>query len=50
MSKKEKVVRYPFRNLKNYKSMHTETAREKGVLEAFLACKTLTAARRLLFG
>jgi hypothetical protein len=47
---KQKEVRYPFRDLNNYKSMHRETARAKGVLEAFMACKTLTAARRLLFG
>lgn len=43
-------VRKPFRSLANYKSMHAERARERGVLEAFLACKTLTAARRLAFG
>lgn len=49
-AKKKKETLRPFRSLKNYQLMHYELAREKGVLTEFLACKTLTAARRLLFG
>lgn len=43
-------VRYPFRDLKNYKKMHEATARKKGVFDAFMAARTLTAARSILFG
>jgi hypothetical protein len=46
----KKEVKWPFRDLKNYKQMHEKTARDKGVLEAFCAAKTLTQARRVLFG
>ena len=38
------------RSLENYKSMHTKTAENKGCKEEFLACKTLTQARKVLFG
>lgn len=38
------------RSLKNYQQMHHETARKKGVLEAFNAAPTLTKARKILFG
>lgn len=38
------------RNLKNYKSMHHNTARERGVLEQFFLAKTLTEAKKILAG
>lgn len=38
------------RSLSNYKSMHAGTASSKGVKEQFQAAKTLTAARKILFG
>lgn len=38
------------RSLKNYKEIHTPTARSKGCLERFLAAPTLTQARKILFG
>ncbi len=40
----------PFRKLKSYKTMHHATAREKGVIEDFLDSRTLTEARKILFG
>lgn len=46
----KKETFHPFRSLKNYQLMHYELARSKGVLTEFLACKTLTAARKMLFG
>jgi len=38
------------RSLSNYKSMHASTAKSKGVGPAFEAAKTLTQARKVLFG
>lgn len=38
------------RSLQNYKEMHKDKAREKGVLAELQACSTLTAARKILFG
>lgn len=38
------------RSLPNYKSMHASTAKSKGVSEAFQSAKTLTQARKILFG
>lgn len=43
-------VKYPFRDLKNYKEMHKARAKAKGCLEAFEASRTLTEARKILFG
>ena len=38
------------RNLNNYKNWHENTAKEKGVHDRFMRAKTLTEARRILFG
>ncbi len=38
------------RNLKSYKAMHHNTARERGVLEQFFLAKTLTQAKKILAG
>ncbi len=38
------------RSLSNYKIMHKATAEKKGVLNQLLAAKTLTEARKILFG
>ena len=38
------------RSLENYKSIHKATATTKGCLEAFLSAKTLTQAKKILFG
>jgi len=38
------------RDLENYKEMHQETAKKNGVLDQFMKCKTLTQARKVLFG
>ena len=38
------------RNLDNYKSQHTKTAHRKDVWNEFIAAKTLTQARKILFG
>lgn len=38
------------RSLENYKSMHKQTAINKGVEVEFQACKTLTQARKVLWG
>ncbi len=38
------------RNLDNYKSIHAEMAKEKGIYEQLMACPTYTAAKRLLYG
>jgi hypothetical protein len=47
-----KTVRYKWlgRSLRNYKAMHHATARDKGVGEAFREAKTLTEAKKILFG
>lgn len=42
-------VLYPFRSLTNYKAMHKERARKMGVLEQFMAARTLTRARKIVF-
>lgn len=39
-----------FRSLENYKSIHQKTAKNKGVLGEFNAAKTLTRAKKILFG
>lgn len=39
-----------FRDLGNYKDQHRDTARAKGVHDAFMNASTLTQARRILFG
>lgn len=38
------------RSLSNYKEMHKDTARDKGVEKELSAARTLTQARRVLFG
>ena len=38
------------RSLENYKKMHEETARKKDVYNEFMACRTLTKARKILWG
>jgi len=38
------------RSLNNYKSMHTPTAKDKGVLKELMNAKTLTQARKIVFG
>lgn len=47
---KQIKVRYPFRDLKNYKEMHKGTAKAKGCSDVFEASRTLTVARKILFG
>ncbi len=42
--------RWQGRSLESYKEMHEKTAKEKGVHEQFMRCKTLTQARKVLFG
>lgn len=36
--------------LENYKKMHSETAKRRDKVEALGACRTLTQARKCLFG
>jgi hypothetical protein len=38
------------RSLPSYQAMHAETARDKKCYDKFMAAKTLTAAREILFG
>ena len=38
------------RSLENYKEMHKQTAKDKKCYERFMACRTLTEARKVLFG
>jgi len=38
------------RSLDNYKKMHAKTAEDKGVDKEFHSAKTLTKARKILFG
>jgi hypothetical protein len=38
------------RSLENYKEMHKQRARDKGVYDMFMQCSTLTMARKILFG
>ena len=38
------------RSLANYKSQHAALAKEKGVEKEFEAAKTLTAAKKILYG
>lgn len=38
------------RSLENYKEMHKQRARDKGVYDIFMQCSTLTMARKILFG
>jgi hypothetical protein len=38
------------RSLSNYKSMHAAGARSKGVYERLMEAKTLTQARKVVFG
>jgi hypothetical protein len=38
------------RSLDNYKSMHDSTAKNKDVYESFMRARTLTEARKILFG
>jgi len=47
---KEKWVYTPFRSLSNYKALHGQRAKQKGVYAEFIAAETLTRARRILFG
>jgi hypothetical protein len=44
------VGRWLGRSLTNYKAMHASTAEDKGVNVAFQAARTLTQARKILFG
>lgn len=39
-----------FRNLDNYKALHAAKAKEKGIHERFMAAKTITRARGIMFG
>lgn len=39
-----------FRSLENYKQMHVKTAESKGCLDLFMKARTLTEARKILFG
>jgi hypothetical protein len=41
---------YLGRNLENYKALHAKTAEDKGVGAALKAAKTLTQARKIVFG
>jgi len=36
--------------LENYKNQHAETAKSKGLVEELKAARTLTKARKVLFG
>jgi hypothetical protein len=45
-----KEVLYPFRSLSNYKEQHEKTAKERKVGDAFKAARTLTEAKKILFG
>lgn len=47
---KTKESIYLGRSLENYKQMHTNTANDKGVYKEFIAAKTLTKAKKILFG
>ncbi|MHB8107771.1 MAG: hypothetical protein ACYDH4_10160 [Candidatus Cryosericum sp.] len=38
------------RSLASYIEQHRDLAEQKGVLDRFLACRTLTRARQVLFG
>ncbi len=38
------------RSLSNYKAMHAKTAANKGVTQELLSAKTLTQARKIVFG
>jgi len=42
--------RNQLRSLPNYKKMHEDTARKKGCHDEFMACLTLTKARKILWG
>lgn len=41
---------YYRRDLSNYKEMHKNTAKDRGVYEQFMNCTTLSRARTVLFG
>ena len=45
MSRQDLAIR-----LANYKKMHTKTAEQKGCAKEFLETKTLTQARKVLWG
>lgn len=47
---KERWVLSPFRSLTNYKSLHQKLAKTKKVEAEFMSARTLTQARRILFG
>ena len=38
------------RSLENYKIMHGAAARQKGVMDKLFSAKTLTEARKVVFG
>lgn len=38
------------RNLENYKQMQSKVAESKGVLDALMNAKTLTQARKIVYG
>lgn len=38
------------RDLDNYKEMHRDRARDKGLHQELMACATLTQARKVVFG
>ena len=40
----------PFRSLDNYKIQQAEKAKSLGKYDELMACKTLTQARKLLYG
>jgi hypothetical protein len=47
---KTTTYRWLGRSLKNYKAMHYATARDKGVFEEFRTARTITEAKKILFG
>ncbi len=47
---KDKRPTWRGRSLRNYKSMHKDTAESKGVALSFQAASTLTQAKKILFG
>jgi len=46
----KKEVRYPFRSLQNYQAIHKTKAEQTGRIKEFMQAKTLTQARKVLFG
>ena len=53
-NKNQKTTKYKvgniFRSLPNYKEMHKQTAEKKGCAAAFSKARTLTQAKKILWG